>query len=125
MTRCVAAVLSGLGWPGGLVRIGTAQGRRVGTSDETRLARRRARERCRHVAKRLRFATMAARKQFQTNLTVAPELSRLLGEARGKDVSEAELREQRISFAYGNAPPSEHITKDSVRFASERVRLKD
>jgi len=40
-------------------------------------------------------------------------------------VSEAELREQRISFAFGNAPQSleNRITKDSVRLASEHIRL--
>jgi hypothetical protein len=67
---------------------------------------------------------MAARKQFQSTLTVKPELKRLLDEARTKDVSEDELHEQRISFAFGNAPQSDLITKDSVRFASEHIRLK-
>jgi hypothetical protein len=67
---------------------------------------------------------MAARKQFQSTLTVNPELKRLLDEARGKTISEAELHEQRVSFAFGNAPQSDLITKDSVRFASEHIRLK-
>jgi hypothetical protein len=67
---------------------------------------------------------MAARKQFQSTLTVKPELKDLLQNARSKGVSEDELREQRISFAYGNAPQSALITKDSVRFASEHIRLK-
>jgi hypothetical protein len=67
---------------------------------------------------------MAARKQFQSNLVVKPELQKVLEDARGKDVSEAELLEQRISFAFGNAPPSELITKDSVRFASKHIRIK-
>ncbi len=68
---------------------------------------------------------MAARKQFQSTLAVKPELKRLLEEAHGKSVSEADLHEQRISFAFGNAPPSDLITKDSVRFASEHIRLKE
>ncbi len=67
---------------------------------------------------------MPARKQFQTSLTPSPELTRLLADAKGREVSEGELREQRISFAFGNAPPSDRITKDSVRSASERIRLK-
>lgn len=67
---------------------------------------------------------MPARKQFQSSLTVKPELKRLLEEARTKTVPEAELHEQRISFAFGNAPQSDLITKDSVRFASEHIRLK-
>lgn len=66
---------------------------------------------------------MAERKQFLKVPAPDPDLDRLLREAR--DVTEAELREQRISFAFGNAPVSllEKITKDSVRFASSNVRL--
>jgi len=67
---------------------------------------------------------MPARKQFQSSLTVSPELQAKLDRARGTEVTEAELREQRVSFAFGNAPQSERITKDSVRFASEHIRLK-
>lgn len=67
---------------------------------------------------------MAARKQFQTSLSVTPELKELLENAKSKPISESELQEQRISFAYGNAPQSELITKDSVRFASKHIRLK-
>ena len=67
---------------------------------------------------------MAARKQFQTDLTVDPELEELLRQARGKVVSEDEFREQRISFAYGNAPPSDLITKESVRWSAQNIRLK-
>ena len=67
---------------------------------------------------------MAARKQFQSNLTITPELKRLLDEARAKEVSEDDLKEQRISFAFGNAPAdAELITKESVRCASKRIRL--
>jgi hypothetical protein len=51
-------------------------------------------------------------------------LQRLLAEAR--EVTEDELREQRISFAYGNAlDASPLITKASVRAAAGRIRLKD
>jgi hypothetical protein len=67
---------------------------------------------------------MAARKQFQSSLTVTPELARLLDEARNREVTEEDLHEQRISFAFGNAPASSQITKDSVRFASSHIRLK-
>ena len=62
--------------------------------------------------------------QFQTALKVKPELKRLLAEAHAKGVSEEELREQRVSFAFGNAPESDLITKDSVRRASKRIKLK-
>jgi hypothetical protein len=67
---------------------------------------------------------MAARKQFQSTLTVTAELKRALENARSKTVSEEELHEQRVSFAFGNAPQSELITKDSVRRASQNIRLK-
>jgi hypothetical protein len=66
---------------------------------------------------------MAARKQFETSLTVSPALQQLLDEAREKPISEGELREQRVSFAFGNAPESDLITKESVRLASQRIRL--
>ena len=67
---------------------------------------------------------MAIRKQFQSSLTVTPELQRLLTEARAKEVSEDDLKEQRVSFAFGNAPESDLITKDSVRVASRSIRLR-
>ena len=67
---------------------------------------------------------MAGRKQFQSSLTVKPELKRLLVGASAAEVSEADLHEQRVSFAFGNAPESNLITKDSVRLASQRIRLK-
>lgn len=67
---------------------------------------------------------MANRKQFENVPTPNPELTRLLQESRGKSVTEEELREQRISFAFGNAPlSSERITKDSVRLASKNISL--
>jgi hypothetical protein len=67
---------------------------------------------------------MAARKQFQTAITVSPELAECLKKALSAPVSEEELREQRVSFAYGNAPMSELITKDSVRRSSQHIRLR-
>lgn len=68
---------------------------------------------------------MADRKQFLRNVDPDPELARILERSRGAEVSDAELKEQRISFAYGNAPQSsEHrITKESVRAASEHIKL--
>jgi hypothetical protein len=67
---------------------------------------------------------MAARKQFQSSLTVPAELKKSLEEARSRSVSEEELREQRVSFAFGNAPQSELITKETVRRSSQNMRLK-
>ncbi len=67
---------------------------------------------------------MSARKQFQSSLTIDAELSELLLKAKQNPVSEDELREQRVSFAFGNAPQSRLITKDSVRRSSQNIRLK-
>ena len=66
---------------------------------------------------------MADRKQFQNVPDPDPELMRLLEVGRNRPVTEAELHEQRISFAFGNAPESELITKESVRLASENIKL--
>jgi len=66
---------------------------------------------------------MADRKQFQNVTEPDPELLRLLEVARGKAITEEELQEQRVSFAFGNAPDSALITKDSVRLASKNIRL--
>ncbi len=66
---------------------------------------------------------MADRKQFENVSKPDPELMRALDSLRGKVISEEELREQRISFAFGNAPASHLITKESVRLASQKIRL--
>ena len=66
---------------------------------------------------------MADRKQFQNVPAPDPELMRLLDASRNRVVTEDELREQRVSFAFGNALKSELITKESVRSASTHIRL--
>lgn len=68
---------------------------------------------------------MAERKQFSQVAPTDPELLNLLEAAKQKPVSEDELHEQRISFAFGNAPAdSPFITKESVRRASQNIRLR-
>lgn len=67
---------------------------------------------------------MADRKQFATVTPVSDRLEALLAEARQRDVAEDVLKAQRISFAFGNAPASDRITRESVERASERVRLR-
>jgi hypothetical protein len=62
---------------------------------------------------------MADRKQFMNAAPADAELLRLLYEKRHVRVSEEELREQRISFAYGNLMGLESSTKESVRLSSE------
>jgi hypothetical protein len=67
---------------------------------------------------------MADRKQFFGDIKADVELTKMLESSRQTPVTEDELREQRISFAFGNAPASaDNITKDSVRQASEHIRL--
>jgi hypothetical protein len=67
---------------------------------------------------------MADRKPFLGHIKTDPELQKLLEVSRQKPVTEEELQEQRISFAFGNAPASAtNITKDSVRKASKLIKL--
>ena len=72
-----------------------------------------------------RRTKMAERKQFLHDVEADPELIRVLEASKGRAVTEDELRQQRISFAFGNAPFSseDRITKDSVRIASENIKL--
>jgi hypothetical protein len=68
---------------------------------------------------------MADRKQFFGDIKADPELVGLLKGAAKAKITEDELHEQRISFAFGNAPASaKDITKDSVRHASKHIRLR-
>jgi hypothetical protein len=66
---------------------------------------------------------MSQRKQIQSSLTEDAELTALLQTALSTPVSEEDLREQRVSFAFGNAPVSDLITKESVRRSAENIRL--
>jgi hypothetical protein len=68
---------------------------------------------------------MADRQQFFKPVKADPELTKILEATRDKAVTEEELKQQRISFAFGNAPRAseDRITKDSVRLASDRIRL--
>jgi hypothetical protein len=68
---------------------------------------------------------MADRKPFIGDIKKDDELNALLESSRAKNVTDEDLREQRISFAYGNAPANaKSITKDSVRKASQHILLK-
>ena len=66
---------------------------------------------------------MAIRKAAIKQALPRPELDKLLESARKTGVSEDQLREQRASFAYGNAPENSRITKDSARHAASSLRL--
>ena len=67
---------------------------------------------------------MVARKPFFGPAPSHPELDQLLEQARRVEVTDEQLREQRVSFAYGNAPEDARITKESVRDASNSFRIK-
>jgi hypothetical protein len=66
---------------------------------------------------------MADRKQFLGVAQVSEDLLLLLTNSGSQTVTDQELREQRISFAFGNSLNSDRITKDSVRRASQSIRL--
>jgi hypothetical protein len=66
---------------------------------------------------------MAIRKASLRRAPQRPELERLLSEARKRNITDAELQEQRASFAYGNAPENSRITKESARSAARSLRL--
>ncbi|MBV8769492.1 MAG: hypothetical protein JO094_11430 [Hyphomicrobiales bacterium] len=66
---------------------------------------------------------MADRKPLLGETPERPELDRLLEVARATVVTEDQLREQRVSFAYGNAPEGSGITKESVRLSSQISRI--
>jgi hypothetical protein len=66
---------------------------------------------------------MADRKAYLGKIPSHPELDKLLERARSEPVSDDQLREQRVSFAYGNAPESSGVTKDTARSAAQTIRI--
>jgi hypothetical protein len=66
---------------------------------------------------------MAARKAFLGPVPQHPELDQLLEYARNNPATDDQLRDQRVSFAYGNAPTDSGITKESARAASQSIRI--
>jgi hypothetical protein len=66
---------------------------------------------------------MPLRKQISGNVEADPELEALMEKSRRIVITDDMLREQRISFAYGNAMNADRITKESVRTTSQSIRL--
>jgi hypothetical protein len=66
---------------------------------------------------------MAARKSVLKPAPERPELNRLVQASIKAGVSDDQLQEQRVSFAYGNAPEGSRITKDSARLAAHSIRV--
>ena len=67
---------------------------------------------------------MAIRKSALKAAPKRPELDRLLEQARTTGVTDEQLKEQRISFVYGNAPENSGITKESARAAANSILMK-
>lgn len=63
------------------------------------------------------------KRRFCLNLEQRTELIRMLEEARKIPITDEMIQEQRISFAYGNAPYDFEITKDDVRRAASGFRI--
>jgi hypothetical protein len=68
---------------------------------------------------------MAARKSVLKPAPRRPELERLLAASIKAGVTDEQLQDQRVSFAYGNAPEGSRITKDSARKAALTIRITD
>jgi hypothetical protein len=66
---------------------------------------------------------MVERKAALRRAPERPELQERLERAKTIVVTEEQLREQRVSFAYGNAPKGSRVTKASVDAASKRIRF--
>jgi hypothetical protein len=66
---------------------------------------------------------MAERKSALKRAPERPELNALLQRARGTTLTDDQLREQSVSFIYGNAPKGSRITKESARKAVKSLRL--
>jgi hypothetical protein len=62
----------------------------------------------------------------EVTLPASPELDALLEAALSHEMTPEELREQRVSFAYGNlAIDDPAVTKEDVREADRRMRHSD
>jgi len=68
---------------------------------------------------------MAERKAALKRAPERPELVALLEKAKGVVLTDDQLKEQRVSFVYGNAPKGSRITRDSARKSVDRVRVRE
>ena len=66
---------------------------------------------------------MAERKAAFKRAPTRPDLEKLLEDAKKVTMTEEQLREQKASFVYGNAPQGSRITKESARESVDRIRL--
>lgn len=66
---------------------------------------------------------MAERKSALKRAPKRPKLEQLLEHAKTVKLTEEQLREQRVSFVYGNAPTDSRITKESAKKSADRMRV--
>ncbi|PKP73113.1 MAG: hypothetical protein CVT84_15205 [Alphaproteobacteria bacterium HGW-Alphaproteobacteria-6] len=66
---------------------------------------------------------MVERKSALKRAPARPELEALLEMARRHVVTDDELRAQRASFVYGNAPEGSRITRESAAASVDRLRV--
>ncbi len=67
---------------------------------------------------------MAERKSALKRAPLRPELEALYEEAKEYEMSEDELRAQRESFVFGNAPKGSGITKESAAASVQNLRVR-
>ncbi|MCY4396491.1 MAG: hypothetical protein OXC10_15295 [Rhodospirillaceae bacterium] len=67
---------------------------------------------------------MAERKAALHRAPERPRLKDLLASARSIEMTDEQLREQRASFVYGNAPKGSEITKESAKKSVNRIRIR-
>ena len=67
---------------------------------------------------------MAERKAAFERAPERPQLRKLLSGAKTVTVTDADLRAQRASFVYGNAPKGSRITKESATKSVDRIRVR-
>lgn len=67
---------------------------------------------------------MAERKMAFRRAPARPDLEALYDLSRNHEMTDDELKAQRASFVYGNAPEGSGITKQSAKASVDRMRLK-
>ncbi|PQV52806.1 hypothetical protein LX70_04090 [Defluviimonas denitrificans] len=66
---------------------------------------------------------MVERKSALKRAPVRPELDALIEKAKLHVVTDEELKAQRASFVYGNAPEGSRITRESAAASVDRLRV--
>jgi len=66
---------------------------------------------------------MAERKSALKRAPARPELEAKLAQAKNVILTEDQLKEQRASFVYGNAPKGSRITRESAKRATTHMRV--